>query len=358
MTSQARAVTALFLAASGLLAACDTPEPRGYQVSTGFPGNWHTVMEIGVMEGPPESEVLGQIRHAVLMESGGITVLDVQSSRITGFDGEGRHTFSFGRSGSGPGELLGPTGLLRFGDDTLAVVSRARRLIQYFVRLSAGRFSETERSELPLWPNGACVMNGRIFVLGNLEESSVHEVDRGGSIRRSFSASELGEWAEQGSSETVAWAWRDEAVAGRLVCSKDSRTIIHIPNNSGWVRAYTLDGDLAWHAPLRDFARISILPAAGGGVKYDLDPTLNFAHRVTGAARVEQGILGVSVEKRLPRGQEPSNEGMLVLLDIETGAEIRRESYSGILTDGSGIRTVVIHDLPFPKVTILARPGS
>jgi len=201
-------------------------------------------------------------------------------------------------------------------------------------------------------------MNGRIFVLGNLEESSVHGVDRGGLIRRSFSASELGEWAEVGSSKTVTWAWRDEAVAGRLVCSKDSRTIIHIPNNSGWVRAYTLDGELAWHAPLRDFARISILPAAGGGVKYDLDPTLNFAHRVTGAARVEQGVLGVSVEVRLPRGQESSNEGLLVLLDIETGIEMRRESYDGIPLDGSSRRTAVTHDLPFPRVTVLAPPNT
>ena len=306
------------------------------------------------MDGPPESEVLGQIRQAVLMASGGVTVLDVQSSRISGFDAEGRHTFSFGRSGSGPGELLDPTELLRIGDDTLVVVSRARRLIQYFVRDSAGRFLEGERSVMPFWPNGGCVMNGKIVVLGNLEESSVHEVDHDGSVRRSFSASELGEWAEEGSSESVAWAWRDEAVAGRLVCSKDSRMIIHIPNSSGWVRAYTLGGDLAWHAPLRDFARMLVLPAAGGGVKYDFDPTLNFAHRVTGAAVVEQGVLGISVEKSLPRGQESSNEGLLVLLDIETGTEVRREVYGGIPLDGSGHRTVVTHDLPFPMVTLLA----
>ena len=308
------------------------------------------------MEGPPENEVFGRIRQAVLMESGGMAVLDVQSSRVAGFDAEGRHTFSFGRSGSGPGELLNATRLLRIGDDTLAVVSRARRLIQYFVRHGADGFLETERSVLPLWPNGGCVMRGKIFVLGNLEESSVHEVDHEGSVRRSLSASELGEWAEEGSAKSVAWAWRDEAVAGRLVCSKDSGKIIHIPNNSGWVRAYTRDGDLAWHAPLRDFVRVFILPAVGGGVKYDFDPAFDFAHRVRGAAMVEQGVLGVSLEKSLPRGQEPGNEGLLVLLDIETGTEIRRESYDGILLDGSGNRTAVTHDLPFPRVTVLAPP--
>jgi len=360
---QARAVTALFLATSWVFAACDTSEPRDtsepgeHRVSTGFPGNWHTVTEIGVMDGPPESEVFGPIRHAVVMESGGLTVLDVQSSRISGFDAEGRHTFSFGRSGSGPGEFTDPTGLLRIADDTLAVVSRAKRLIQYFVPDSVGTFVEAERSALlPLWPNGSCVMGGRIFVLGYLEESSVHEVDRDGSVRRSFSGSELGEWAEEGAPESVAWAWRDAAVSGRLVCSEDSQTIIHIPYNTGWVRAYTLGGDLAWHAPIRDFARVLILPAAGGGVKYNFDPDLKFSHDVTGAAEVEQGVLGISVEKNLPRGQEPSNEGLLVLLDIETGIEVGREVYGGILLDGSSHRTAVTHDLPFPKVTVLAPP--
>lgn len=354
---QGRADPCLFLAALGLLTACDKSPPREHQVSTGFPGDWHTVTEIGVMDEPPEIEVFGQIRHAVVMESGGITVLDVQSSRVTGFDADGQHSFSIGRLGSGPGELPDPTGLLRIGDDTLVVISRSRRLIQYFVRHSTDEFLETERSVLPLWPNGGCVMRGRIFILGNLEEHAVHEVDHDGSVRRSFAASELGEWAEEGYSKSVAWAWRDEAVAGRLVCSKDSRTITHIPSNSGWLRAYTLGGDLAWHAPLHGFARISILPAAGGGVKYDLDPILNFAHRVTGAAVVDQGVLGISVEKRLPRGQDSSNEGLLVLLDIETGIEIRRQFYDGIPLDGSGHRTAVTHDLPFPKVTVLDPPN-
>ena len=309
------------------------------------------------MEGPPQTEVFGAIRRAVLMESGGVVVLDVQASRVMGFDADGEYDFSFGREGSGPGEFASPTELLRIADDTLVVVDRARRSIQYFVRGGMEAFAETGRFVLPFWPNGACVMEGKVFLLGNLEGFSVHEMDGEGSVHRSFSDSELGEWAEGGSSESVAWAWRDEAVSGRLVCSQGSRQIIHIPLASGWVRAYTFDGDLAWHAPLADFAKVSILPAQGG-VKYDVDPALGFAHRVRGAAVAEWGVLGISMEKSFPRGQESSNEGLLVLLDLETGAEMRRESYSGVLTDGSGLHTVVVHDTPFPKVTVLERPSS
>ena len=309
------------------------------------------------MEGPPRAEVFGAIRHAVLMESGGVVVLDVQASRVMGFDADGEFDFSFGRVGSGPGEFASPTELLRIADDTLAVVDRARRSIQYFVRRGADAFAETSRFELPFWPNGACVMEGRIFLLGDLEGFSVHEVGREGSVHQSFSASELGEWAEGGSSESVAWAWRAEAVSGRLVCSEGSRQVVHIPLKSGWGRAYTLDGNLAWHVPLREFVKVSILPALGG-VKYDPDPVLNFSHRVTGAAVAEQGVLGISIEKSFARGQESSNKRLLVLLDLETGTEMRRVSYSGILTDGSGHRTVVVHELPFPKVSVLVRPSS
>ncbi len=352
-----RAVAAAFLVASGLSVACDGSKSSGREASYGFPGTWHPVVEIGVMEGPPVTEVFGAIRRAVLMESGGVAVLDVQASRVTGFDGDGEYDFSFGRSGSGPGEFASPTELLQIADDTLVVVDRGRRSINYFVRRGVGAFAETDRFVLPFWPNGACFMEGKIFLLGNLEGFSVHEMDAQGSVRRSFLDSELGEWAEGGSSESVAWAWRDEAVSGRLVCSEEARQVVHIPLASGWVRAYTLDGDVAWHATLADFAKVSILPAVGG-VKYDIDPALGFAHGVIGAALAERGVLGISMEKSFPRGQESSNEVLLVLLDLATGNEIGSEPYSGVLTDGSGLRTVVVHDTPFPRVTVLGGPSS
>ena len=140
---------------------------------------------------------------------------------------------------------------------------------------------------------------------------------------------------------------------------KASGHVIHVPDYLGWARAYTISGDLAWHSALPDFVKRMVVPAAGGGaVKYEFDPDFNFSHRVLGAAVVPDTHLALSISVTVPRGQEPEVEGLLALLDLDTGSQTRRDEFGGIVMSGLGGRVAVAYRDPFPALAILARGES
>lgn len=58
---------------------------------------------------------------ALRLPDGGVVVVNGGTSELRVFDSTGRHTHTFGRKGSGPGEFQSPSGLLWYGPDTLMV---------------------------------------------------------------------------------------------------------------------------------------------------------------------------------------------------------------------------------------------
>jgi len=321
-----------------------------------FIGDWTETQRIGRLAAPDE-EVFGNIRSVALLERGGVVILDAQAARAVGFNEAGRHSFTLGRRGHGPGELVDPSALFRVADDTLAFLNRSTRTLQLFARQESEPFGEIGRYELPFWPSGGCAMHGRIFILGGYEDRALHEVDRYGVVVNSFPASDYSPEAES-APETVAWDLRDQARSGHLVCSDASGHVIHVPQHLGWARAYTVEADLSWHSSLPDFVKSVVIPAAGGGVKYNLDPDFNFAHRVIGAAVVADTHLAMSIAVSVPRGEEPEVEGLLSLLDLATGSQTRRDEFGGVIMSGLGDRVAVVYREPFPGVVILARGKS
>ena len=169
-----------------LLSACGVPE-SDRPPSGPFLGGWTEVTRIGEYETPAE-EVFGSIRAAVLIERGGVVILDGQDARVVGFDDRGSHSFTFGGRGPGPEEFVDPSELFRVSDDTLAFLNRSARTLQLFARKVPGPFAEIGRYELPFWPSAGCSMQGRIFILGGHEGLAVHEVDRAGVVLNSFPA--------------------------------------------------------------------------------------------------------------------------------------------------------------------------
>ena len=287
-----------------LLSACGVPE-SDRPPSGPFLGGWTEVTRIGEYETPPE-EVYGSIRAAVLIERGGVVILDGQDARVVGFDDRGSHSFTFGGRGPGPEEFVDPSALFRVSDDTLAFLNRSARTLQLFARKVPRPFAEIGRYELPFWPSAGCSMQGRIFILGGHEGLAVHEVDRAGVVLNSFPASDHADEVAEGAPESIAWDLRDHAQSGLLACSEGSGHVIHVPQYLGWARAYTPTGDLAWHSSLPDFVKQLVVPAAGGGaVKYNFDPDFNFSHAVAGAAVVADTHLALSISVSVPRGQEP-----------------------------------------------------
>lgn len=338
--------------------ACDGSRGADGPSRGPFIGDWTEAALIGEFEAPDE-EVFGSIRAVALNDDGGVVILDDLAARAVGFDGQGNQTFTLGRRGPGPGEFVDPSALFRVSDDTLAFLNRSARTLQLFARDAATAFREVGRYELPFWPSAGCSMNGRIFILGGHEDLAVHEVDRAGGIVGSFPASDYADAAAEGAPESIAWDLRAQAQSGLLVCAEASGHVIHVPQYLGWARAYTPAGNLAWHSVLPDFVKSLVVPAAGGGaVKYNFDPDFNFSHGVVGAAVVADTRLALSISVSVPRGEEPEVAGLLALLDLDTGAQTRRDEFAGVVMSGLGERVAVAYRDPFPRLAILKRGES
>lgn len=105
------------LAAALALAACggaggDGQDPASDEVPVRSAA---VDLRIGAMEGAG-ADVFGRIGGIALDEAGRLFVLDNQASEVRVFDESGRHDFSFGRPGAGPGELASPC-CIAFGPD-------------------------------------------------------------------------------------------------------------------------------------------------------------------------------------------------------------------------------------------------
>lgn len=84
-------------------------------------------VEIGVVDGPPEYQ-FHQVPSGAVLDDGTIVVANAGSREIRAFDAAGRHRWSAGRSGDGPGEFRGLAALWVFGGDSiLAWDLQARR---------------------------------------------------------------------------------------------------------------------------------------------------------------------------------------------------------------------------------------
>jgi len=89
--------------------------------------------------------------------SGDLFVIDQTGKRVLGYDREGSFTGSWGREGSGPGEIQMPVGLGVGRADTLWVLDGSNQRITLLAP-----DSEAEPSSIP-FPQGSSMMGGRVI---------------------------------------------------------------------------------------------------------------------------------------------------------------------------------------------------
>ena len=87
----------------------------------------------------------GRIVDAHLWGRTRLLVVDAQASQVHVFDVAGKHLFSVGAPGDGPGEFRAPASVQVIGGDTLAVFDRGLRRISRF--LSTGQFLDSRALE-------------------------------------------------------------------------------------------------------------------------------------------------------------------------------------------------------------------
>ena len=110
----------LFLCITGL-AACGRDSSEG--ASKGVATDALVEADMPDGDGAPEYE-FGRLSGLTVLPDGGVAVTDALNSVVRVFDANGVHRYSFGRPGSGPGEMTmpcciayGPDGLLSYSDD-------------------------------------------------------------------------------------------------------------------------------------------------------------------------------------------------------------------------------------------------
>ncbi len=129
------ALATVNVAAAACTDAADAPEPIDMPRLTRI--------DSLVLEETP-AVTLGDVSHFTISDAD-VWVVDRQNGRLVRFARDGRLRATFGRTGSGPGELTAPGPLALVGDTTLVVLDYGRGAIVQF-RVADG----TPLAELPL----------------------------------------------------------------------------------------------------------------------------------------------------------------------------------------------------------------
>ena len=64
------------------------------------------LVRIGVIDGPVEY-IFGDVTGAIRLEDGGVVIVDEQSHNVRRYDAGGRHVWTSGQAGEGPGDFGG-----------------------------------------------------------------------------------------------------------------------------------------------------------------------------------------------------------------------------------------------------------
>jgi hypothetical protein len=131
-------------------------------------------------------EPVGLIGDAALVGDSLVYVLDVVQKRVGMLSVDGSRAAWTGQSGRGPGEFIDPVALGVGAEGSLYVVDRGNLRVETYAARS-GALEQVESVTLDFFPEDACVLGGRLFVLGARDGRAIHEVSpRDGRVSRSF----------------------------------------------------------------------------------------------------------------------------------------------------------------------------
>ncbi len=248
-----------------------------------------------------DSEAFGSI-DAVQLISGQLAVLDAMNSRVSLYSADGQLLSRFGRRGEGPGELSLAVDLAWTPAEELLVLDRGNQKVlalklesdllvlarEFNIRLSVG--------------SDMCVMEDRIFVLGNHEGNLVHEIGPDGTLLQSFGQRSDGD------------AFKAALTAmGRMACSITKQAIAAVPATLGELRIFSADGTLLETQSIPEYAE-TIYDMSDGVSVRPRNPPEGFAHEAASLNWLDANTLLVQLD-RVPEAPTSALEGRLFRLD-------------------------------------------
>jgi hypothetical protein len=271
----------LLLAAWALSLAAGSPR-HARETPVGFVLT--KVSSIGVPEGDP-ARTFGDVADVAADRAGNLYVLDAAARRVRVFARDGAFLAELGRTGRGPGELLGPAALAIDSADRLYVLDAMSQRLEVFGPGPAGH--RWERSiRLGFSAGDVCAAEGRLYLLGTGEGRPVREVTPDGVPVRSFGA-------PPGGRDPLLSA---SLAGGYLACSGGG--ILHLPMLTPELHGYSPGVGDTWRAEIPEYEAVRV---EGDGESVTFTAGRSGVHDVAGSAAgltPEYGIVQVGVLRK------------------------------------------------------------
>ncbi len=301
---------------------------------------------IGVADGDPV-RTFGDVADVAADRAGNLYVLDAAARRVRVFTRDGTFLREIGKTGQGPGELLGPVAVAVDSADRLYVLDAMSQSLQVFGPGPGGnRFVRSIR--LGFSADDVCAGDGGLFLLDTGGGRPVHEITLEGAPVRSFGA-------PPGGGDPLLSA---SLAGGYLACSGGG--VLHLPMLTPDLRAYSPDGGEAWKAEIPEY-RAAEVESDGRSVTFTAgrsgvhDVAASAAELAPGYGIVQVGVLrkGATSRRELTRVKSyvvSSHDGRIHLLPA---------SLPRIVGARDGYAFAVRSD-PYPRVEVyrVTRDGA
>jgi hypothetical protein len=191
-----------------------------------------------------------------------------------------------------------------------------------------------------------CAIGSRRFATVTGEDGLIDEIDMNGNVVRTFGSSEAPA-PPNTVDDRIARSLRAFHELAMISCDAGSGTILLLHENVPIVRAFTVEGEPRWRSVLADYHGREVF-AEGGGIRIRNTAPEGKPHGGVAIAVMDHDQVLVS----LWRGSAKDREGLVDgrILDLETGAELRRISPRNRLALVTGDKYYAIDQYPEPKV--------
>ncbi len=259
----------------------------------------------------PEEAQFGRIVDAAFGEESTVFILDAATHRIRQIESGGKIVQVFGRAGYAPGETLDPRALIY--DSIVGAVWVAdymNGIVGYSIK-DKGGFTPLATIPLDFRPTDICMWKDDFIVYGLHAGSTMHLIDRSGSILMSFGD-------PFGPDHPVNGI---VSLEGRLACFPEHDIVATIPRLLPELRSYRVSsGELVWSASPPHFSQVVIQlePPGFSAGSYTMSEPPGGADQNVVLSRISDQLLLLQ-SRRAPEDQ-PVEAISTCVIEIMTGA--------------------------------------
>jgi len=312
-----------------------------------------TVAAIGNPQGQPW-EAFGGVWDVAVASDGRFAVIDFQAPAVHVFGSDATHLGSVAARGSGPGDLLGPSGIGWDASGHLVVWDPSNgRISRYAIGAGGPQFVDQRRA-FAFGETGFCTLGDRVYLSFLQDDHVVHEIRPDAGIAHSFASvpDVTGIDAISGGAREMAL---EDLSPSRLLCA--AGRVIEVGFFQPRIQAFSPDGDLLWSRELDNF--IPVLPVSpddmGVGFEYD---EANGSHMARSVIPWGENHALIQYEIRRP-GPRPEGADFHALesrlIRTDSGEELGRTRELPLILAAGGDRLFAVRQFPAPQVLILER---